>query len=253
MPRASLPTMTVSSRSTASLAIARLSRSWKAARWTSALVKVARVAVTRSTSAAARSAGVAPARGASSRSRAWRWTCGGSGCRSRCWRKVSPKRAASLGPLRLRSTFESETRRLPSVTTRPEPRSAGSGREAGAHRLADGAGVEVGGRLVAAGAAQAVLDLDGGDGFVGVDHVAEGSPGAAVVADAVDDDVDVLVVGVAVGEEDGLVVGEAHAGEDAAGGLLPLLAGEVLALGEAQAEVVDGLLDPGVLGGCVAH
>ena len=129
----------------------------------------------------------------------------------------------------------------------------GQGRDAGAHRLADGAGVEVGGRLVAAGAAQAVLDLDGGDGFVGVDHVAEGSPGAAVVADAVDDDVDVLVVGVAVGEEDGLVVGEAHAGEDAAGGLLPLLAGEVLALGEAQAEVVDGLLDPGVLAGCVAH
>src|SRR6202166_3821921 len=129
----------------------------------------------------------------------------------------------------------------------------GQGLDAGAHRLADGAGVDVGGRLVAGRAGPAVVDFDAGDGLVGVHHVAEGAPGAAVVADAVDDDVDVLVVGVAVGEEDRLVVGEAHACENAAGGVLPLLAGEVLALGQAQAEVVDGLLDLGVLAGRVAH
>jgi hypothetical protein len=48
-----------------------------------------------------------------------------------------------------------------------------------------------------------VLDLEGGDGPVCLHHVAVGAPRAAVVADAVDDQVDVLVVGVVMGDQDG--------------------------------------------------
>src|ERR1700687_2335159 len=302
MPRASLPTMTVSSRSTASLAVARLSRSWKAARWTSAWVKVARVAVTRSTSAAARSSGVVPARGGSSRSPAWRWTCGGSGGGAPGAREGPPEgglgvRLAVLaeglaeagGELRAAQVAVDLGERDVAAAVGDDQAGAALGRfeaegevreggfelhpvggpgedraglladavsqelDAGAHGLAVGAGAEVGRRLFAAGADQVVVDLDAGDGFVGLRHVAEGAPGEAVVADAVDDDVDVLLLGVAVGDEDRLVVGEAHGGEDPAGGVLPLLAGEVLALGQAEAEVVDGLSDPRVLAGRVAH
>jgi hypothetical protein len=72
---------------------------------------------------------------------------------------------------------------------------------------------------------QAEVALDLGDGSAGLHHVAERLPDPAVVADAVDHDVDVLAGRVAVGDEQRPVVGEAHAVEHAVDRLAPTARG----------------------------
>jgi hypothetical protein len=57
--------------------------------------------------------------------------------------------------------------------------------------------------------------------------------------------VNVLVARVVVGQDQGLVGGEAHLAQHTVHRGGPLLAGEVFALGQAQAEVIDGLFDAG--------
>jgi hypothetical protein len=70
--------------------------------------------------------------------------------------------------------------------------------------------------------------------FIRLDHVGLGVPRPAVVSHPIDDNMDVLAVGVAMGEEDGLMLGKSHPGEDSIGGGVPLFLAQVLARGEAQ-------------------
>ena len=90
------------------------------------------------------------------------------------------------------------------------------------------------------------------EGLLGVTHRAtqlrEVHPSVerlSVGRDPVDDDVDVLVAGVVVNEDRGLVVGEAELFEHPVGDLLPFVGGEDLARGRGGADVVDRQLDVG--------
>ncbi|HXO30037.1 MAG TPA: hypothetical protein VOA80_21995 [Thermoanaerobaculia bacterium] len=104
----------------------------------------------------------------------------------------------------------------------------GEGLVAGAEGLVVGAGGEVRhGQVAGSGADQAVVLLDAPDGLAGPGDVGGELPRAAVVADAVDDEMDVLLVGVAMGDDHDLAAVEAHAAEDAVDGLVPLLGSEV--------------------------
>src|SRR6202023_4155205 len=64
---------------------------------------------------------------------------------------------------------------------------------------------------------------------------------------------DVLMIGVAMGDDQRLVAAEAKAHEDLVDCLVPLLGIEVVARGQAEAEMVDGLRGAGLLAGAGPH
>jgi hypothetical protein len=100
---------------------------------------------------------------------------------------------------------------------------------------------------------QAVNHFDVPDSFPRLDPVKRRPPCWAIVCEAIDDNMDVLVVRVAVRHDQRLVTVQAKGLENVVDSLFPLRRAKVLGGAHAEAEMVDGLLGAGMLVGVSSH
>jgi len=110
-----------------------------------------------------------------------------------------------------------------------------------------------GGQVADAVGDQAVGQLDAPYGVADLIDVVVPVPRRAVVAGAVDDDVDMLIGRVTVSDDQRLMTAEAQPAEHLVDSLVPLLGAEMLGSVQAEAEVVDGLLRTEMCAGMSAH